>query len=80
MATKTKTATCWACGCTESFDTNKYRRPPFWHTKPIASDTHMLCQNCCALLNVQGRVSHLLIQRIAARHGLKLDEQGNLLS
>lgn len=73
------TETCWACGQTESYNTEKLHRPFNWHTKTIAGAAHMLCSGCCALLNIQGRLADALIQQIESRHGLKLDEKGNLL-
>jgi len=71
-----KTEICWACGDTGTYDTEKYHRPVSWHTKPIAGGAHMLCQSCCRLLNVEGQMSHILIEEVESRHGIRLDEKG----
>jgi len=74
-----KTETCWGCGATERYDNEKQRRPFYWHEKQIAGGVYTLCQICCGLLNVQGRVSHILISKIEVRHGIKLNKNGGLI-
>lgn len=75
-----KKETCWACGMNAIYDTEKHHRPFHWHTKPIADGAHMLCQQCCSLLNVDGRMSDILRGHVKQRHGIALDEKGNVVS
>lgn len=70
--------TCWACGQREEYDTDKHHRPFHWHSYPLAGGVHMLCQGCIALLNVRGRVSHILIERVRSTQGISIDERGDV--
>jgi hypothetical protein len=72
--------TCWACGRTEQYDTAKHHKPFHWKTSLLAEKPRMLCPGCRKLLNVQGRISHILIQSVLVTRGIAIDDHGHVVS